>query len=852
MKRMKIQNKTAAAIMAFIIISAILLLPVSRIDLMAAAQEIHNSVTLESTIGDSILFGEHVYCVDDTENMLYRTLEDSVEVIISNRLVLGIYQVDDNLYASTLDSNYNPSTSLIAYLDQGIDKMIFDEQTSSSPLYPLAVLSNELPIYNYVTGTMGLNVAAACGVLANLYAESGFDPNAVGDNGTSYGICQWHDTSTGVGRWTNLKNYCNSNGYNWQTLNGQLRFLQYELSGAEAWTGTLSYLKSIANTANGAYDAGYYWCYYFERPANVGIVSDSRGVSAKNTYWPKYGGSISPTNNTLTVNFDLKDGSFTDSGSGTRIYEKNSSGMAAFTLPSATKSGYTFNGWTIYDSSWNTLDTGKTGNYSITTSSGVNSVIYAIAQWASGSTPPPNPAPTRYMGIDVSRHQGSIDWQKVKNAGVQFVIMRCQYGGNGVDEGQDSMYKTYADECERLEIPYGFYTFARARNAADAVIEAQCTLESIEGYNPAFPIYYDMEYSDSSATEARMPATASGLGAVAKAFCDTVQAAGYKVGVYANGNWWKNKLTDPVFQNDSWHKWVAAWGYDFDYAKTSVGREEFMWQYNVGSEGYINGISTRIDLDYWYGPFPTYSPPVNGTLHGYYLYPATQSAHTATYSARPNTLTYPSQPWITNPVINGHSVTYILLENANEDARDGSIRLEDGSIVTETHHILQCSPKKIYAAVIQQAGGSVTITLPNGYQYSEYGEFSYKNAESWVNITSAQSRDARATVTVSATSASEARSCTVQIWMKGEDNPNVECHIADIEIRQDGILPLLGDCNDDKKIDAADVTYLKRAIAGRNEFTKNNAMDVNRDGKIDAADVTYLKRAIAKRPGFEL
>ena len=63
---------------------------------------------------------------------------------------------------------------------------------------------------------------------------------------------------------------------------------------------------------------------------------------------------------------------------------------------------------------------------------------------------------------------------------------------------------------------------------------------------------------------------------------------------------------------------------------------------------------------------------------------------------------------------------------------------------------------------------------------------------------------------------------------------------------------VLGDANGDLKVDASDVTYMKRAIAGRAGFTKNEAMNVNGDDKIDASDVTYLKRAIAKRLGFEL
>ena len=189
--------------------------------------------------------------------------------------------------------------------------------------------------------------------------------------------------------------------------------------------------------------------------------------------------------------------------------------------------------------------------------------------------------------------------------------------------------------------------------------------------------------------------------------------------------------------------------------------------------------------------------------HGYYIYPADQSAHTITYSARPNTKTYPSQPWITNPVIIGNSVTYTILANTNEDARDGSIRLEDGGIVTEIHHILQCSAKKTYSAVMQQTGGSATITLPNGYQYSEYGEFSFRNAESWVNIASTRSRGSLATVTVSAPSTSTARTSTVQVWMKGKDNPSVECHIADIVVTQAGSTPLLSNPNYERISDSA-------------------------------------------------
>lgn len=141
--------------------------------------------------------------------------------------------------------------------------------------------SNESTIYKFLTGTMGLNTAAACGVLANIEAESSFNPTVYGDSGTSYGICQWHN-----GRFTSLKNWCNNNGYNYQTINGQLNYLQYELKNS--YLSVWNKLKTVSNSATGAYEAAYYWCYYYEVPANRESKSVSRGNTAKKKYWPNY------------------------------------------------------------------------------------------------------------------------------------------------------------------------------------------------------------------------------------------------------------------------------------------------------------------------------------------------------------------------------------------------------------------------------------------------------------------------------------------------------------------------------------------------------------------------------------
>ncbi|MDD6275914.1 MAG: phage tail tip lysozyme [Clostridia bacterium] len=147
----------------------------------------------------------------------------------------------------------------------------------------LVTCNNAKIIFDFLVDDMGLNSAAACGVLANIEAESNFNPNLTGDNGTSYGICQWH-----AGRFDNLKSYCEKNGYNYKTIEGQLKYLQYELTNNKSDTGNILERLKVDNTEKGAYTAGYNWCYYFERPANKADKSVTRGNNAKNNYWPVY------------------------------------------------------------------------------------------------------------------------------------------------------------------------------------------------------------------------------------------------------------------------------------------------------------------------------------------------------------------------------------------------------------------------------------------------------------------------------------------------------------------------------------------------------------------------------------
>ena len=138
--------------------------------------------------------------------------------------------------------------------------------------------SNEEKCYLFLTGEMGLNRAAASGILANIRRESNFNPAS---GSSYYGLCQW-----GGGRLSNLKSFCSKNGYSSSSLEGQLRFLWHELQNS--YPSILRDLQSVPNTAQGAYDAGYLFCYDYERPAAKESSSVSRGNLARDTYFPKY------------------------------------------------------------------------------------------------------------------------------------------------------------------------------------------------------------------------------------------------------------------------------------------------------------------------------------------------------------------------------------------------------------------------------------------------------------------------------------------------------------------------------------------------------------------------------------
>jgi len=149
---------------------------------------------------------------------------------------------------------------------------------SSSSTATTTAESNEHKVFVFLKKHCKLNTAAACGVLANIKRESSFNPKA--SSGSCYGICQW----TGS-RKSALKSWCKKHGYSSSSLKGQCYYLKHELkcSYPKVW----KYLHKVSNSKSGAYDAGYYFCYHFERPARKSSSSRTRGEIAQ-TYYKKY------------------------------------------------------------------------------------------------------------------------------------------------------------------------------------------------------------------------------------------------------------------------------------------------------------------------------------------------------------------------------------------------------------------------------------------------------------------------------------------------------------------------------------------------------------------------------------
>lgn len=194
------------------------------------------------------------------------------------------------------------------------------------------------------------------------------------------------------------------------------------------------------------------------------------------------------------------------------------------------------------------------------------------------------------FGIDVSKWNKEIDWEKVKAAGVEFAIIRCGYRGSKTGAlVQDPYFEKNIKGATDAGVRVGLYFFTQAVNPVEAVEEASTVLMFAKQHKISYPLYIDTEGAGGNGR-------ADGLDketrtAVCKAFCETIENAGYTAGVYASKSWLLNNLD--MEQLSPYSTWLAQYS-----SQPTYEGEYDMWQYT--SAGKIDGISTLVDYNVSY------------------------------------------------------------------------------------------------------------------------------------------------------------------------------------------------------------------------------------------------------------
>ena len=190
-------------------------------------------------------------------------------------------------------------------------------------------------------------------------------------------------------------------------------------------------------------------------------------------------------------------------------------------------------------------------------------------------------------GIDVSHHQGRIDWAKAAADGVCFAIIRAGLGRYA--RQQDACFVSNMKGAKAAGLPLGIYWYSYAVSAAEAEQEAAACLQVIAPYRDSItlPVFFDQEYEPGIlALDSRKRTD------ICLAFLEKIQATGYRAGLYCSLDWWQNRLEAGRLKE--YPLWIAQ------YAKTCSCKADnlILWQYS--STGSVSGIAAKVDLDEGY------------------------------------------------------------------------------------------------------------------------------------------------------------------------------------------------------------------------------------------------------------
>lgn len=196
------------------------------------------------------------------------------------------------------------------------------------------------------------------------------------------------------------------------------------------------------------------------------------------------------------------------------------------------------------------------------------------------------------IGIDVSYFQDKIDWTKVKNAGVNFVMLRMGFRGYS-EEGKlvvDEKFHQYIKEAQAAGLDTGVYFFSQAVNEEEAIEEAEFVYQECKAYELTCPVAFDTEKikGDTARTDNLKPEE---LTDITIAFCEKIKEYGYEPMIYANAKWLTTKLQ--LERLTDYPVWYA------DYQENPLYPYSFeMWQYT--ESGQIDGIEGNVDFNIWF------------------------------------------------------------------------------------------------------------------------------------------------------------------------------------------------------------------------------------------------------------
>ncbi|MEG0546495.1 MAG: glycoside hydrolase family 25 protein [Oscillospiraceae bacterium] len=197
------------------------------------------------------------------------------------------------------------------------------------------------------------------------------------------------------------------------------------------------------------------------------------------------------------------------------------------------------------------------------------------------------------VGIDVSNHNGNMNWNKVKASGIDYAIIRVGfrgYGSSGTLKLDNNFDKNISGAIA-AGIDVGVYFYSQATNIQEAIEEASIAINYGGKYKLSYPIYFDTEYATSDFSGRADKLSKSLRTDIAIAFCETVKNAGYKAGIYASKTFFDDELQ--FSRISSYHIWVAQ--YTAPDKPTNFKHPYKMWQYT--DKGRVDGIPENVDLN---------------------------------------------------------------------------------------------------------------------------------------------------------------------------------------------------------------------------------------------------------------